>query len=88
MSKEAGQFDPEGRLIDFALRIIRTAESLPKSKVGNYIAGQLFLNKNFVIRHFLFDIRYSFFNSQVSGCVNHYRRAGAGGRHRRLRIRA
>ena len=41
MSKELSQFDLEERLIDFAVRIIRTAESLPKSKVGNHIASQL-----------------------------------------------
>ena len=35
------KFDIEERLIDFAVRIIRTAESLPKSKAGNHIAGQL-----------------------------------------------
>ena len=34
-------FDIEERLIGFAVRIIRTAESLPKSKTGNHIAGQL-----------------------------------------------
>ncbi len=28
-------------MIDFAIRIIRIAESLPKTKVGNHIAGQL-----------------------------------------------
>ena len=41
MSKELSQFDLEERLIDFAIRIIRVAESLPKSKVGNHIASQL-----------------------------------------------
>ena len=35
------EYDLEERLIDFAVRIIRIAESLPKSKVGNHIAGQL-----------------------------------------------
>jgi four helix bundle protein len=35
------KYDLEERLIDFAVRIIRTAESLPKSKVGNHVAGQL-----------------------------------------------
>tara|TARA_B100000315_G_scaffold250467_1_gene283339 strand:- start:2246 stop:2620 length:375 start_codon:yes stop_codon:yes gene_type:complete len=35
------KFDLEERLINFAVRIIRTAESLPKTKVGNHIAGQL-----------------------------------------------
>ena len=34
-------YDLEERLIDFAVRIIRIAESLPKTKVGNHIAGQL-----------------------------------------------
>ena len=41
MSKESREFDLEERLIDFAVRVIRTAESLPKSRVGNHIAGQL-----------------------------------------------
>ena len=41
MSKENKTFDIEERLIDFAIRIIRTAESLPKTKGGNHIAGQL-----------------------------------------------
>ncbi len=34
-------YDLEDRLIDFAVRIIRTAESLPKTKVGQHITGQL-----------------------------------------------
>ncbi|MGR3218832.1 MAG: four helix bundle protein [Candidatus Anammoxibacter sp.] len=41
MSKESRKFDLEERLIDFAVRIIRTTESLPKTKTGNHIAGQL-----------------------------------------------
>jgi four helix bundle protein len=41
MSKEKRTFDLEDRLIDFAVRIVRTVESLPKTKVGNHIAGQL-----------------------------------------------
>ncbi|MEW6607266.1 MAG: four helix bundle protein [bacterium] len=41
MLKESKVFDLEERLIDFAVRIIRVAESLPKTKVGNHIAGQL-----------------------------------------------
>jgi len=41
MTKEVKNFDLEERLIDFAVRIIRTAESLPKTKVGNHIAFQL-----------------------------------------------
>lgn len=39
--KAARQFDLEERLIDFAVRVIRTAESFPKTKVGNHVAGQL-----------------------------------------------
>jgi len=41
MSKDNRKFDIEERLINFAVRIIRTAESLPKTKAGNHIAGQL-----------------------------------------------
>ncbi len=41
MSKDERTFDLEERLIDFAVRIIRITESLPKTKVGNHIAGQL-----------------------------------------------
>jgi len=41
MSKDKRTFDLEERLIDFAVRIIHMAESLPKTKVGNHIAGQL-----------------------------------------------
>ncbi len=41
MPEEGRAFDIEDRLIDFAVRIIRLAESLPKNKVGNHIAGQL-----------------------------------------------
>ena len=41
MSKENRNFDLKERLIDFAVRIIRAAEFLPKSKVGNHIARQL-----------------------------------------------
>jgi hypothetical protein len=41
MSKERDKFDLEERLIEFAVRVIRTAESLPKTKTGNHISGQL-----------------------------------------------
>ncbi|OGQ96323.1 MAG: hypothetical protein A2521_10830 [Deltaproteobacteria bacterium RIFOXYD12_FULL_57_12] len=55
MSKRNREFDLEGRLIDFTVRIIRTAETLPKTKIGNHgPKGQ-----NFMIRNSLFDIRYS-----------------------------
>ena len=41
MSKKKKKFDLEERLIDFAVRIIKLAESLPKTRIGNHIAGQL-----------------------------------------------
>ena len=41
MSKDIRIFDLEERLIDFAVRNIRTAESLPKTRAGNHISGQL-----------------------------------------------
>ncbi len=41
MSKDKRIFDLEERLIDFAVRIIHASESLPKTRVGNHIAGQL-----------------------------------------------
>lgn len=34
-------FDLEDRLIAFAVRVIRVAEALPKTPVGNHIRGQL-----------------------------------------------
>jgi four helix bundle protein len=34
-------FDLEDRLITFAVRVIRVAEALPKTPVGNHIRGQL-----------------------------------------------
>ena len=41
MTKENKECNLEDRLIDFAVRIIHGAESLPKTKTGNHIAGQL-----------------------------------------------
>ena len=41
MTKENREFELDDRLIDFAVRIIHVAESLPRTKAGNYIAGQL-----------------------------------------------
>ena len=41
MRNEDKSYDLEERLIDFAVRVIRMAESLPKTKVANHIAGQL-----------------------------------------------
>ena len=41
MSEAKRKFDLEERLIDFAVRIIKLAESLLKTRVGNHISGQL-----------------------------------------------
>lgn len=41
MSKDIKTYDLEDRLIDFAVQIIHLAESLPKTRVGKHIAGQL-----------------------------------------------
>jgi four helix bundle protein len=41
MLKEEKIFDLEERLINFAVRIIALAESLPKTRTGNHIFGQL-----------------------------------------------
>jgi hypothetical protein len=41
MANENREFDLDDRVIDFAVRIIHVAESLPKTKAGNHIAGQL-----------------------------------------------
>ncbi|MEE9117197.1 MAG: four helix bundle protein [Calditrichia bacterium] len=35
------KFDLHDRLIDFAVRIIKVAEALPNSKIGNHIRGQI-----------------------------------------------
>ena len=39
--KEDKSYDLEERLIDFAVRIIRMAEPMPKTRTANHIAGQL-----------------------------------------------
>jgi four helix bundle protein len=41
MSKGKTVFDLEDRLINFSVTTIRITESLPKTRVGNHIAGQL-----------------------------------------------
>ena len=41
MSNDLKKYDLEERLVDFAVRIIRTAESLSRTKTGNHISGQL-----------------------------------------------
>jgi four helix bundle protein len=41
MPKETRKFDLEDRLIEFGVRIIRLAQALPKTRVGNHIAGQI-----------------------------------------------
>ncbi|OGQ94839.1 MAG: hypothetical protein A2521_11220 [Deltaproteobacteria bacterium RIFOXYD12_FULL_57_12] len=49
MSKENSTFDIEERLIDFAVRITRTAETLLKTKTGNHSPKK----QNFIIRNSL-----------------------------------
>jgi hypothetical protein len=40
--EEGGRaFDLEGRVVDFAVRIMKLAEALPRTRVGNHVAGQL-----------------------------------------------
>jgi four helix bundle protein len=41
MNEKERKFDLEDRLLDFAAMIIRLVESLPKTRAGNHIAGQL-----------------------------------------------
>ena len=41
MLNRAWEFDLEERLIDFAVRIIKAAESLPRTKIGRHISGQI-----------------------------------------------
>jgi len=41
MQEENKSHDLENRLIDFAVQIIKLAETLPKTRAGNHIAGQL-----------------------------------------------
>jgi four helix bundle protein len=41
MLKKEKIFDLEERLISFAVRIIDLAESLPKTRTGNHISGQI-----------------------------------------------
>lgn len=39
--RDTDKYDLEERLIDFAVRVIKLTERLPKSKIGLHIAGQL-----------------------------------------------
>jgi len=39
--KKGGRFDLEEWLIDFAVRIIKMAESLPKAGTGRHVSGQI-----------------------------------------------
>jgi len=38
---ESGKYNLEERLVDFTCRMIDVVEALPRSRTGNYIAGQL-----------------------------------------------
>jgi len=40
MSKER-QFDLQDRLVDYAVRIVRLSETLPDTKTGKHVAGQI-----------------------------------------------
>jgi hypothetical protein len=60
MSRDKRTFDLEERLIDSSVRIIRIAESLPKTKVRNHKYRKAKHQENFVISASGgFDIRYS-----------------------------
>jgi four helix bundle protein len=39
--KKVRKFDLEERLINFAIQILEIAEALPRTRVGNHVAGQL-----------------------------------------------
>lgn len=41
MTKENRAFDTQGRLLDFAVSVIYTTESLPTTEAGNHIAREL-----------------------------------------------
>ena len=41
ISKEEKKFDLEDRLINFAVRVIASADTLPKTRTGNHISWQI-----------------------------------------------
>lgn len=41
MNGKKQTYDLEGRLFDFAVQIIEIVETLPKTRAGSHIAGQL-----------------------------------------------
>jgi four helix bundle protein len=41
MPKARNSFDLEDRLIEFAVRVIKLVETLPKSNIGTHFSGQL-----------------------------------------------
>jgi four helix bundle protein len=41
MNEKEGNYDLQERLIEFAVRVLNVVESLPNSRVGNHVAGQL-----------------------------------------------
>jgi four helix bundle protein len=41
MTIEEARYDLEERLLEFSVRIIRLSESLPSTRAGNHVAGQL-----------------------------------------------
>jgi hypothetical protein len=46
MPREKRVFDLEGRLIDFAVRIIHMAESTPKTRVGSCSIFDIYLDSS------------------------------------------
>jgi len=41
MNEKERNYDLQERLIEFAVRVLNVVESLPNSRVGNHVAGQL-----------------------------------------------
>jgi len=41
MTIEEARYDLEERLLEFSVRIVRLSESLPSTRAGNHVAGQL-----------------------------------------------
>jgi len=41
MNEKERNYDLQERLIEFAVRVLNAVESLPNSRVGNHVAGQL-----------------------------------------------
>ena len=51
------QYDVEDRLLDFAVNVVELTESLPNTRSGNHIAGQLLRCGTFSIERWTLDVR-------------------------------